>query len=615
MTGSMEAGVPQDMVGASSQAVRTDHIGPMPWRDGLLIWFIASAAILFGYWDSIDNTLRSPDNVMRLVELRAFIAGAPWFDPFEPRLAPPDGYITHWSRLVDVGLAAIYGFARLFTTPEMAERIMRALWPLLLVLPAILASAAIAHRLANAAFAGLVFAVSCAAMLPTFRPGEIDHHNAQIMLVLVATACIFFADRSRMAAIGAGIAGAALLGVGFEAIYMFAIIMASVAMIGVLRPADWARPAAWILGTLAFAILAVWLGITPAVLRFRGICDALSINTALAVAVAGAGGAALLTLAQNWSLPARLGGLALVGVAALGTFAALEPSCLKGPFVALDPAIFPIWLNRVEEVQSLWTLAQDDPMDAIIHLAFPVVGIAGGIILIRRGLSCPQAWIVLTVFVAAFIVMLFQVRGALFAIWLAVPIAAAAVQAVAERFPLSRIELVRLTGLALANPIVVTLGVSIIGGLYTEASSQSDAIKTTRADSKGLLACFKPEAYAALAKLPTGVVLGHLDFGPSILAHTQHRAMAAPYHRIDKAIIFNQQVLEGTVVEARMRIASSSVDYIVECKAYFTRDAQKLTALGRDMFRLSLLTETPVDWLEPVDAGAETPLRIWRVKR
>lgn len=615
MTGSIDADAPHDMPGADLQAAHTPGTSQIPWRDALLIWFIASAAILFGYWDNLDNTLRSPDNVMRLVELRAFIAGAPWFDPFEPRLAPPDGYVTHWSRLIDVGLAAIYGLARLVTTPDMAERVMRALWPLLLVLPAILASAAIAHRLSNAAFAGLVFAVSCAAMLPTFRPGEIDHHNAQIMLVLVATACVFFADRARTAAIGAGVAGAALLGVGFEAIYMFAIIMASVAVIGVLRPADWSRPAAWILGTLAVAIIAVWLGTTPAVLRFRGICDALSINTAIPIAVAGAGGALLLRISQRWSLSARLGGLALVGAASLAAFAALEPSCLKGPFVALDPAIFPIWLNRVEEVQSLWTLAQDDQMDAIIHLAFPLVGIMGAIVLIRRGLSCPQAWIVLSVFVAAFIVMLLQVRGALFAIWLAVPIAAAAVQAIAERFSPSRVELVRLTGLALANPIVATLSVSIIGGLYTEASTHSDAIKTTRADSKGLLACFKPEAYAAMARLPTGLAMGHLDFGPSILAHTRHSVMAAPYHRIDKAIIFNQQVLEGTVADARARIAASKVDYIVECKAYFTRDAQKLTALGRDMFRLSLLNERPIEWLEPVDVGSNTALRIWRVKR
>lgn len=596
------------------QAAGTTQAG-IPWREAILIWLATAAALLIGYWGSLDDTLRSPDNVMRLVEVRAFLAGAPWFDPFEPRLAPPDGYVTHWSRLVDIGLVAVYGAARLFVAPEIAERVMRAVWPLLLVLPAILACTAIAHRLADAAFAGLVFAVSCAALLPTFRPGEIDHHNAQILLVLIATACVFFADRSRAAAMGAGLAGALLLGVGFEAIYMFVIIMACVAVIGVLRPVEWARPAAWILGTLAVAILAVWLGTTPAVLRFRGVCDALSMNVAIPVAIAGAGTASLLMWAARVSLLLRLGGLALVGLASAVAFGVLEPLCLKGPFAALDPAVFPIWLDRVEEVQSLWSLAKTDPMDAIIHMAFPCVALAGLIYLARRGFPCPQAWIVGAIFLAACAVMVMQVRGALFAIWLGVPLAAAAVQAVASRAPARRAELVRLAGLALANPIVSTLAVSVVGGLYTELSPRGETIKETRADNKSLAPCAQPASFTELNRLPSGLVMGHLDFGPSILAHTHHRVVAAPYHRIHQAIIFNQQVLEGPVAAARARVLASGVDYVVECKAFYTRDARKLAARGTDMLRLALLEEKSLDWLERVPTDAASPVMIWRVKR
>jgi hypothetical protein len=594
---------------------RMASLTQVPWLEAVAVWFVSSAVILISYWGSLDDSLRSPDNVMRLVEVRAFLNGAPWFNPFEGRLAPPDGYMTHWSRMIDAGLVGLYSLARLFAAPDMSEKLMRALWPLLLVLPAIIACAAMAQRLANAGFAGLIFAVSSAAMMPTFRPGEIDHHNAQIMLVLVATACVFFADRSRLAAVIAGIASGILLGVGFEAIYMFAIIMAATAVLALIRPDDWSRPAALTLGAAAITTVLVWLGTMPRALRFAPICDALSVNTAVPVLIGGGGAAALFALGGKLGTMQRILALGIIGACALAVFAGFEPRCLQGPYSTLDAAIFPLWLDRVEEVQSLWALAKEDPMDSIIHLTFPLVAMAGGIVLIRRGLSCPQAWIVLAIFLAAFIVMVLQVRGALFAIWLGVPIAAAAVQKIAEGFPAARVEIVRLIGLAIANPIVSTLAVSILGGLYTEFSTRSDEIKTTRSDNQGLSACSKPGSYSALAKLPKGVAMGHLDFGPAVLANTHHSVIAAPYHRIQKAIIFNQQVLEGTVSDAKGRIRASNVDYVVECKAYLTRDAKKLSEKGRDMFRLALLNEQPIDWLEPIDMGTDTPIRVWRVKR
>ena len=42
---------------------------------------------------------------MRLVQMRGFIDGHGWFNLHEARLGPPDGYDTHWSRLIDAGLA------------------------------------------------------------------------------------------------------------------------------------------------------------------------------------------------------------------------------------------------------------------------------------------------------------------------------------------------------------------------------------------------------------------------------------------------------------------------------------------------------------------------------
>lgn len=584
------------------------------WREVTLVWAAIAAALLVGSWSSLDDTLRSPDNVMRLVEVRALWNGAPWFDPFEPRLAPPDGYLPHWSRLVDAGLVGLLALLRLVAAPDLAERLMRALWPLLLLLPAMLACVAVAQRIAGAGRAAMVFAIAAAAMMPTFRPGEIDHHNIQVMLVLVALAGAAWAERSRAAACTAGIAAAALLGIGFEAIYLFAILMAAIALAGVFAPDRWSRPAALALGAAALAILPMWLGLTPSALRWQALCDALSVNVALPVVIGAGGAAFVMHLAPRLALPWRLAGLALVGAAAFAVFAGFDPRCLQGPYGTLDPAVFPLWLNRVQEVQGIAAIAREDALEAVTQVTFPLIALAAAVLLLVTGRNAPHALVAIGLFGAAFVVMLLQVRGGVFAIWLGVPIAAAGVQLLAERLPAGRVEAGRLAGIAFANPMVSTLAVSAAAGLWLAPVPSGEAGATPRSENEGLVACARPAAFAALAALPRGVVMGHLDLGASVLAHTPHSVLAAPYHRIDRSIVFNQSLLEGPLGEARAKLRERGVNYVIECTAYRTREAEGMIALGRDMFRLALLSGRAPDWLEPVPNVPGSAILIWRVK-
>ena len=53
-----------------------------------------------------------PDDLLRLQEVRDFLAGQSWFDVTQYRLNPPWGAPMHWSRLLDVPLAAVMLLAR-----------------------------------------------------------------------------------------------------------------------------------------------------------------------------------------------------------------------------------------------------------------------------------------------------------------------------------------------------------------------------------------------------------------------------------------------------------------------------------------------------------------------
>jgi hypothetical protein len=71
----------------------------------VIIWAATVATYLFAGWRAEESL--STDDAMRLVQVRDLLAGQNWFDPVQHRLAPPDGVIMHWSRLIDLPIAIL----------------------------------------------------------------------------------------------------------------------------------------------------------------------------------------------------------------------------------------------------------------------------------------------------------------------------------------------------------------------------------------------------------------------------------------------------------------------------------------------------------------------------
>ena len=198
----------------------------------VVAWAAAAGLLLAERWPEMGQRLFDGDDAMRLVEVREFLAGRGWFDLHEVRLDPPAGYDTHWSRLVDAGLAGLFLAFRSFAMPDTAEALMRAAWPLIWLLAAMGAVAALAWRIAgrNGALAALVV---CACALPAFqhfKPGRIDHHNVQIALALAVVAAAAWSDRARHAAALAGALTGLAAAVGFEGLPFLVIGGAALAL-------------------------------------------------------------------------------------------------------------------------------------------------------------------------------------------------------------------------------------------------------------------------------------------------------------------------------------------------------------------------------------------------
>src|SRR5689334_24732430 len=153
---------------------------------------------------------------MRLAQLRDWVAGQGWYDLHQGRVA--GGYESHWSRLVDAGLATTLWVFGWFAEPALTERLMRVTWPMLWLLPTMAGTAAIAWRIAGreAALIALLLAVIGLPAFHQFRPGRIDHHNVQIALSMLAVAATVWSNRVRWTAFAAGAVTGLAMAVGLE---------------------------------------------------------------------------------------------------------------------------------------------------------------------------------------------------------------------------------------------------------------------------------------------------------------------------------------------------------------------------------------------------------------
>jgi hypothetical protein len=569
----------------------------LPKTEIVAMWFVVAIAVGIVFWSKLDEAMVSTDNVMRLVEVRALLNGAPWFDPHEVRFAPPLGYDTHWSRLIDAGLAGLIIGFRQVMAPELAERLTRCIWPLLMAGPAIAAVAAMAVRLggAGAGRAALLIGLPTMVLLSIFRPGEIDHHNAQVMLALVMCACAMWCERP-LSATAAGIAGGTLITVGLEAAHVLIAVAATFALLAVRDPA-FARPARRFAVALGMTTMVGYALVTPSAVRFVPQCDALAVNS-LAAVVFGAAGLTLAGSLSDRSAKTRLVLLGLFGLGSVALFAGIEPRCLRGPFGLIDRSVFALWLDKVQEMQSLAQLFRAEGIEVLVYLAFPLVAAISIVWVAMSGLRTPLAWAVCAAFAISFVIMVSQIRMIIYVIWLGLPFVGVAAQFLAERTP--RIALVRTLAATLASPAVVSL---VAMDLTDRGAPTREHVEA----DKAIATCFKPEVFKSLAALPPGLVLGPLDLGPAILANTPHSIVAAPYHRADKAIRFNQELMDGPAAAVDpARLVGRGINYVVTCTAYAGH-------VKSESLHAALLAGRVGGWLRPLPTAPGDIIEIWQV--
>jgi hypothetical protein len=570
-----------------------------------LAWLVVLVQLMAEYWPMTATTMHDADDALRLVQVRSFLAGQDWFDLTMARLNPPLGYDSHWSRLIDAGLAGLFVVFNLFVPHALAERLMAALWPVLWLIPTIGGVVAITWRLAGreAAFVVLLLAAFGLPGMGQFRPGRIDHHNVQIALAALAVAATAWSDRIRWTGWAAGAVTALALAIGFESLPVLVLCGAALTLRYVVDRDAGPVLRAYGLSLAAGMLAAFLVGVRPDRWMWS-VCDTLAINSAAAAAAGGLALAAATWLAdeRRW---ARCAVVSAAAATILIAFLVFEPRCLAGPYALMDRELHAIWLAHMSEMQSLPDLMKKGPTAGVATAAYPALALIAMLTLVPTPAQRDFGFLVASAaFLTALIIMLVATKFSSYAMWLGMPLVAVAALRAFARLHLNSL-LGRFVAALLITPTTVTIGAMTI-------ASAAGIEGLTGVLSPERQACIAKDNYATLARLAPGlVVTNQLEWGPFVLAWTPHAVLAAPYHRLSTAIVTAHQAFARPPDEAHRILADARVAYVVTCgrlrASGITAEQHAASLAGR------LEAGALPAWLARVPESKEQPFAIYRV--
>jgi hypothetical protein len=589
--------------------------GASSWKSdmtlALLAMLVALAVNAATGFRELSNAGGDNDSLLRLVEVRDMLAGQGWFDLHQYRMGPEGGFVMHWSRLVDAPLAAIILAASALTgSMAMAEAIAQVLWPALLFCLAVffLARAARSFAGAGAVLPAIVIGAAALHFIGIFLPGALDHHNVQLTLTLASLSLLLEAPTRRWAALISGLCAALTLAVGMETAPYVATIGACIALLFVVDPGGEQRIARdFGLGFAGVSALVFVTTIPPSAWG-QAQCDAFSSVQFVVAAVAGLGLAVVTSLKlSNGTASRRLISLGLLALVLGAVVVALFPQCLAAPYANLDPRLKELWLDHIDEAQSLFHIAVNEPASLASRYVTPLVAIL--LMALRlRGPWRRQDSLVGALLVAAFIVSAWQVRGSTFSIALAVIPLSAWIASWRERASISPS---RSVSLRMAAVWLVSVN-AVWAGAAAAASSAFEADKVSAAAKDADPACTSKASFTALAGLPDTTVLAISNLGSPILAYSGHRVFAGPYHRNIAGDLLALDAFLGSADQAKAIVAQHHVGLVALCRG--SAETKVLAAKAPQGFLAALMQGSVPDWLEPLAETRGNPVELYRVR-
>ena len=573
-----------------------------------VICFVLLALYMIVLTASGSPLNRDADDLIKLHELRTFLATGNIFDRTLPDILQPEPYVSHWPWIADLPyalvawpLVPVLGFGAALSVASYAV-------PLLLLAPALWFYTRLVVAVGfNDILLPLFFAVSFAvAGFFEFAPNRIDYHNLQIMLFFAAL--VLALSRHRHAAFANGLVVASALAISFEFVIFHALVLGVYAFDFVFDKEGGAtRLRNFGVGLLVGAPV-LFVAIVPPSAYLSGQCDSYSAPYALSLALAGAAFIGLPTAARRCGRITR--GLMLCGlaVASMAIVLKLYPQCAGGPYGEMSARLREVALAYIPQEKSL--LSRPDFMlsGSLPQMALLFMGALApaALCLFERRRDRPLVIVALASIVAlvqtvvyfrylrylpffsgiGFLVLLAALlppgarahmikerlngRGPWLAVWLAIP------------------------GLCLTAAIA----------LYCLARPAPVQVSVF-----GMTGYCRSSFPAGLEWPKNSVVLSPPQLGAALVAQSSHPAVVAiPNHRAAHGIERADRFLDPGAGDPRAALEESGATHVLVCA---TRRSVNPVLRSRYFSAVALMDGQPPAWLAQCPTGARPALRIY----
>ena len=589
---------------------------PLRWSHPALAALVYAAIVIVAqliiHRNLADYVGPDNDDAMRLVEVRDFLAGQGWFDMMQYRLGLAGGTLMHWSRFIDLPIASLILFFRMFLSPEGAEAAALTVWPLMLVLPLMFFMGLAGRRIAGVE--GMHFSLILTALFvllsPRFVPGSIDHDNVQLGLVALTVAMLVDESYRPRNFVIAAIALAIQLGIGAETTPFVAVACMSVACLWAWKGEIFAPAAKAFALTLTIAVSAAFFSLVPPRLYSMVTCDNLSLGF-YGITSAGCVGLLLSSIfASRLSRPWRIAILAVNGAFVFAITVALAPQCLRNPLSDLDPMLVDFWLSRVTEAQSIISVAHRQPDTLGVFYATGLLAMLVCAFRILRGTRPSLHAMLMALIAINWVITLVQVRGTEFANLLAIPPLALMIAELRKNYmadPRNLRAILLYAGTLLASvPAVWAVGGAlaskgVVNGLMVAAPVKAEETAN----------CISQQALRPIAGLAPGVVAAASNLGAPLLRFTPHRTLSGPYHRDPDGMMAELLIGLAEPQQAEALLREAKVTIVAFCKG--DPQVELVSERAPKGLYAQLSAGHVPAYLEPIAASAESDVQFFRV--
>lgn len=514
------------------------------------LWALAVVLLLYFARDSIAQwKVGDPDDQLRIVQVRDWLAGQAWSDVTQYRMSPPVGGDMHWSRLVDLPLALAMASLTPFVGQAKAELWAAIIVPLLtlgifLYCYARLVRTHFGSGAALSSTAGLLTAVPVIMQLVPLR---VDHHGWQLVCMILCITFLLDEKRPFRSAILLGIVSAIWIEISIEA---FPYIVAFIGVmgcrwlfnVGVHNKNPLFSQFNILAASTALASAMALLAMKPVTSLQAAPCDALSsayVSAFLACALASTAMLAFVHF-KGWQAGfwTKLLVCGIAAVAALAALGAGAPQCVGDSFQSLDPVVRHYWFDRTSEGLPIFHLSDDQMVMACVIF---ILGLAGLFHLVRfnTGVSSGTKIALVLVFAATAVVGTFVSRTFVYFIIITsvilAPLSATLLTRISEQQNVARRLIMRAIAIMLLLP-VMTGQFAANAFMSMKPAAPKNLPSRFEMDFAAAKLCQKTSSIQKLNGLPPSNLLVGLDVAPAVLQHSAHRVVASGHHRNQAAM-------------------------------------------------------------------------------